>query len=84
MFSGGARPLPPLSMPGWAMPLQDPATREQLLAKWREAPGGAASHPREEHLIPLMVAAGSSPGRSRIRSFGETIGGKQFSGFQFG
>jgi aromatic ring-opening dioxygenase catalytic subunit (LigB family) len=64
--------------------VQDPASREQLLTKWREAPGGAASHPREEHLIPLMVAAGAAQGARGIRSFGETIGGKQISGFQFG
>ena len=47
-------------------------------------PGGAASHPREEHLIPLMVAAGAAQGDRGIRSFGESIGGKQISGFQFG
>jgi len=64
--------------------VQDPATRNELLAKWREAPGGAASHPREEHLIPLMVAAGAAQGDRGIRSFGESIGGKQISGFQFG
>jgi aromatic ring-opening dioxygenase catalytic subunit (LigB family) len=64
--------------------VQDPATREQLLANWREAPGGAASHPREEHLIPLMVAAGAAHGERGVRTFGESIGGKQISGFQFG
>lgn len=64
--------------------VQDPATRNQMLAKWRDAPGGAASHPREEHLIPLMVAAGAAQGDRGIRSFGESIGGKQISGFQFG
>jgi aromatic ring-opening dioxygenase catalytic subunit (LigB family) len=52
--------------------------------KWRQAPGGAASHPREEHLIPLMVAAGAGQGERGVRSFGESIGGKQISGFQFG
>jgi aromatic ring-opening dioxygenase catalytic subunit (LigB family) len=64
--------------------VQNPATRDQLLEKWREAPGGAASHPREEHLIPLMVAAGAAQGDLGVRSFGESIGGKQISGFQFG
>jgi aromatic ring-opening dioxygenase catalytic subunit (LigB family) len=64
--------------------VQDPSTRDQLLEKWREAPGGAASHPREEHLIPLMVAAGAAPGERGVRSFGERIGGKAISGFQFG
>jgi aromatic ring-opening dioxygenase catalytic subunit (LigB family) len=64
--------------------VKDPASRDQLLAKWRQAPGGAASHPREEHLIPLMVAAGAGQGERGVRSFGESIGGKQISGFQFG
>ncbi len=64
--------------------VKDPATREQSLIKWREAPGGAASHPREEHLIPLMVAAGAAAGERGVRSFGEAIGGKAISGFQFG
>ena len=64
--------------------VQDPATRDDLLTKWREAPGGAASHPREEHLIPLMVAAGAAAGDRGVRSFGESIGGKRISGFQFG
>jgi aromatic ring-opening dioxygenase catalytic subunit (LigB family) len=64
--------------------VRDPAAREQLLTRWREAPGGAASHPREEHLIPLMVAAGAARDDRGIRSFGESIGGKQISGFQFG
>jgi aromatic ring-opening dioxygenase catalytic subunit (LigB family) len=33
--------------------------RTLRLAKWSCAPGGRASHPREEHLIPLMVASGA-------------------------
>eukprot|EP00195_Chlamydomonas_chlamydogama_P014706 CAMPEP_0202901368 /NCGR_PEP_ID=MMETSP1392-20130828/14214_1 /ASSEMBLY_ACC=CAM_ASM_000868 /TAXON_ID=225041 /ORGANISM="Chlamydomonas chlamydogama, Strain SAG 11-48b" /LENGTH=277 /DNA_ID=CAMNT_0049587919 /DNA_START=298 /DNA_END=1131 /DNA_ORIENTATION=- len=42
------------------------AAREKLLNGWKEAPGGLQSQPREEHLIPLMVAAGAAdqdPGR---------------------
>ena len=44
----------------------DQAQRTERLMHWHTAPGGAASHPREEHLIPLMVASGAgsdSPGR---------------------
>lgn len=44
----------------------DRAQRRQRLAQWQLAPGGIASHPREEHLLPLMVASGAgsdSPGR---------------------
>jgi aromatic ring-opening dioxygenase catalytic subunit (LigB family) len=33
--------------------------RAEHLSNWRHAPGGRASHPREEHLIPLMLASGA-------------------------
>ena len=62
----------------------DPAAREAKLCAWRTAPGGPESHPREEHLIPLMVAAGAAPGDPGRRTFGESIAGKAISGFQFG
>ena len=40
--------------------------RTQALGQWAHAPGGRMSHPREEHLLPLMVASGAGsdlPGR---------------------
>ena len=64
--------------------VQDPATRGQLLTHWREAPGGMASHPHEEHLIPLMVAAGAASNDRGVRTFSDSIAGKPISGFQFG
>jgi aromatic ring-opening dioxygenase catalytic subunit (LigB family) len=64
--------------------VQDPLTRDAKLAAWRAAPGGRESHPREEHLIPLMVAAGAADGDRGTRSFHESIAGKAISGFQFG
>jgi aromatic ring-opening dioxygenase catalytic subunit (LigB family) len=64
--------------------VQDPATRDERLAEWRSAPGGRESHPRAEHLIPLMVAAGAADGDRGVRSFSESIAGKAISGFQFG
>ncbi|NGY03686.1 DODA-type extradiol aromatic ring-opening family dioxygenase [Solimonas terrae] len=41
-----------------------PAEREARLARWDEAPDARLSHPprAEEHLLPLMVAAGAAPG----------------------
>ena len=44
----------------------DPVQRRQLLAAWDQGPMARRAHPREDHLIPLMVAVGaaqSDPGR---------------------
>lgn len=38
---------------------RDTAGRRAALARWSVAPAGRASHPREEHLLPLMVASGA-------------------------
>jgi aromatic ring-opening dioxygenase catalytic subunit (LigB family) len=38
----------------------EPAARAEQLARWQQAPAARISHPREEHLIPLMVAAGAA------------------------
>lgn len=59
-----------------------PDERAQRLAQWQDAPAARLAHPRHEHLLPLMVAAGASqrPGR-RIYS-GEVLG-TMISGFAF-
>lgn len=62
----------------------DPATREARLAEWQNAPSARACHPREEHLIPLMVAAGAAGESAGEHSFSDVIGGKTISGFRFG
>jgi aromatic ring-opening dioxygenase catalytic subunit (LigB family) len=44
----------------------DAEHRRSWLAQWSRAPSGRTSHPREEHLLPLMVASGAggdAPGR---------------------
>jgi aromatic ring-opening dioxygenase catalytic subunit (LigB family) len=64
--------------------VESPASqRDALLTNWRSAPSAAFSHPREEHLIPLLVAAGAGgdvPGR-RIFT-GEPMGAA-ISAFRF-
>ena len=45
--------------------------RDRLLTAWREAPFAAYTHPREEHLLPLMVASGAG---------GEAAGRRIFTG----
>jgi len=56
--------------------------RAEALARWADAPAGRLSHPQEEHLLPLMVAAGASvkPGE---RVFGEKVMETAISGFRF-
>lgn len=56
--------------------------RAAALAGWREAPAGAFSHPREEHLIPLMVAAGAAAGPGE-RIFGGEVLSTRISGYRF-
>jgi aromatic ring-opening dioxygenase catalytic subunit (LigB family) len=57
-------------------------SREAALGRWRTAPQGAFSHPREEHLIPLMVAAGAATGPGRSIFAGEVLA-TRISGFRF-
>lgn len=61
------------------------AERDALLKKWSEAPFAAFCHPREEHLIPLLVAAGAggeAPGRQVFTDepMGAAISAYQFDG----
>lgn len=56
--------------------------RAAALRHWAEAPAGRLSHPREEHLLPLMVAAGASTGPGE-RIYSEQILETALSGFQF-
>jgi aromatic ring-opening dioxygenase catalytic subunit (LigB family) len=58
--------------------------RELMLSNWQNAPGARASHPRSEHLIPLMVAAGAAGEDVGKITYHEQMFGKMFSGFQFG
>lgn len=58
--------------------------RADALTRWHEAPGGRFAHPREEHLLPLMVAAGAAGDDTARRTYRERIFGKAISGFQFG
>lgn len=57
--------------------------REAFLSNWRNAPYASFAHPREEHLIPLMVAAGAAgqaPGR---RIFHDEPMGAALSAYRF-
>ena len=84
-FSGGAGPS--FAFDDWlneTVTHPDPAERNARLNHWAKAPGGRACHPREDHLIPLMVAAGAAGADIGRRSFRDLLGGKAVSCFSFG
>ena len=58
--------------------------RDARLTQWASAPAARACHPREEHLIPLMVVAGAAGADTGRHAFTDSIGGKRISGFEFG
>jgi aromatic ring-opening dioxygenase catalytic subunit (LigB family) len=60
-----------------------PEERAARLAQWESAPWARLCHPREEHLIPLMVAAGAS-GAPGTHDYGELVLGGAVSAFRFG
>jgi aromatic ring-opening dioxygenase catalytic subunit (LigB family) len=62
----------------------NPAARSARLAAWAGAPGALESHPRPDHLIPLMIAAGAAGQDAGHRTFRDVINGKPFSCFSFG
>jgi aromatic ring-opening dioxygenase catalytic subunit (LigB family) len=62
---------------------QDVEPRDDALMRWADAPAGRFSHPREEHLLPLMVAAGASDAAGE-RVYGELVMETAISGFRFG
>lgn len=61
-----------------------PPMREQRLTDWAAAPGGRASHPREEHLLPLHVVAGAGGDDAGQKVFQDRVLGSLQSAFMFG
>ena len=59
------------------------AERDALLTGWRNAPFAAYAHPREEHLIPLMVAAGAGGEAQGVRVFADQPMGAAISAYRF-
>jgi aromatic ring-opening dioxygenase catalytic subunit (LigB family) len=63
-----------------------PAARTQALLNWEQAPSARSSHPREEHLLPLMVAVGAAEAETASCVYHEehVFGGVTVSSFSFG
>lgn len=61
-----------------------PAVRDEQLRNWEQAPHGRYAHPREEHLIPLMVVAGAAGADHGVTTWSGAIAGLNISAFRFG
>lgn len=62
----------------------EPNARDQRLSEWTSAPSARGAHPREEHLLPLMVVAGAAGEDRGKTSFAGTLMNLKISGFTFG
>ncbi|MBB5575620.1 MULTISPECIES: DODA-type extradiol aromatic ring-opening family dioxygenase [Rhizobium] len=63
-----------------------PYERAERLLKWEQAPSARAAHPREDHLIPLMVVVGAARDEPGSVTYHQTdfAGGITASSFRFG
>jgi len=63
-----------------------PSARNAALLRWSEAPMARVAHPREEHLLPLMVASGAAGDEPAACVYHEDdfFGSLTVSSFQFG
>jgi aromatic ring-opening dioxygenase catalytic subunit (LigB family) len=61
-----------------------PERRDSALASWASAPAARQAHPREEHLLPLMVIAGAAGDDVAEVAWSGTFGGARISAFHFG
>jgi aromatic ring-opening dioxygenase catalytic subunit (LigB family) len=63
-----------------------PAERSRRLLDWASAPAARMAHPREDHLVPLMVAAGAAESENAqcVYHQEDFFGGITVSSFMFG
>jgi aromatic ring-opening dioxygenase catalytic subunit (LigB family) len=63
-----------------------PDQRQQALLRWDTAPAARVAHPREDHLVPLMVAAGAAEHEAAASVYHEDdfFGSLAVSSFRFG
>lgn len=69
-----------------ALEQSNAAERRGLLLDWERAPAARLAHPREDHLIPLMVALGAAEDEPATRVYHEQafLGGVVVSSYRFG
>lgn len=60
------------------------AARSERLVQWTTAPDARECHPREEHLLPLMVVAGAAGADAGAQVFRDEVMGATVSAVRFG
>ncbi len=84
-FAGGALDEKAEAFDAWLRAAMiDGATRDDALIRWEDAPHARIAQPHEDHLLPLMVAAGAASGEVGTVHFHGHALGKPISGFRFG
>ena len=61
-----------------------PTVRDEQLQHWESAPAARSCHPREEHLLPLMVTAGAAGDDKGTHDYGDNVMGLAVSAYRFG
>jgi aromatic ring-opening dioxygenase catalytic subunit (LigB family) len=63
-----------------------PEERNSRLERWSQAPSARQAHPREEHLLPLMIAVGAAEHEAgeTVYHEGDFFGAMAVSNFRFG
>ena len=87
-FGPGAR-APSAAFDAWLRQALAPASAESRAAslrRWQEAPAARSAHPHEDHLIPLMMAAGAAGDDPSTLVYHDTnmFGGATASSWRFG
>jgi len=62
----------------------DIAQRDRRLIDWEHAPAARQAHPREDHLVPLMVVAGAAGNDLGVRVFEDHALEVPMASYQFG
>jgi aromatic ring-opening dioxygenase catalytic subunit (LigB family) len=85
-FSGSSEAVGSTRFDAWLSQtaLAEPGARAAGLKAWQNAPDARLAHPREEHLLPLMVAAGAASGDRGTHVFHDRIVGAMISAYRFG
>jgi aromatic ring-opening dioxygenase catalytic subunit (LigB family) len=86
---GPAARAPSAAFDAWlesTLAIADAATRSATRAAWDRAPAARLAHPREEHLLPLLVALGAAEAEAATRVYHERefFGGITVSSYRFG